>query len=248
MDNLDDIGRKPFKGKSLRWTDELIGRFWNYHSRNQEKYFTGLYGDQIISALRLYVPKGARVLDYACGAGGLTGRLLEKGFTVAACDYSEDSVEVVRNSYEGRAEFIYASTVDQLLTSNEKFDVVVLIELIEHLDDEKLAQLMSNVRHVLSPGGTVIMTTPNDENLEQETVYCPCCDHSYHRWQHVRSWSDDRLRTYLVSQGLENVTIKKTDFSLSIHDGFIRYWLLRSIRFVFKKKYPHLMCVVKLRL
>lgn len=33
-------------------------------------------------------------------------------------------------------------------------------------------------------GGALIITTPNEENLEDNMVYCPVSNTIFHRWQH----------------------------------------------------------------
>jgi len=152
--------------QSLKWTSELVRKFWNYQSRFPENYFTSLYGDEIVKAVRKHVPRQARILDYACGTGALTGHLLRADFSVGGCDLSPDSIAYVRKVYGAHPSFKGTYTLDRLLAGSEKFDAVVLVELIEHVDDDVLVRVMSDVRQVLLPDGVVIVTTPNDEYLD----------------------------------------------------------------------------------
>lgn len=242
----DNTVSNGVEAQALQWTGELIRKFWNYQSRFPESYFTSLYGDQIAEAVRAYVPRQALILDYACGTGALTGHLLRMGFSVGACDLSPDSVAYVRRINVAHSSFRGAYTIDELLAGEERFDAVVLMELVEHVEDGVLASVMADLRRVLAPGGLVIVTTPNDENLDVETVYCPCCDHTFHRWQHVRSWSGRTLAACLASYGFETVATNEIDFSLSRRDGFIRYYLHRILRVLRRRKQPHLMVVAKI--
>lgn len=240
----ENAAKSDAQVKPLQWTDELVRNFWNYQSRTPVNYFTSLYGDRIAEAVRRCVPRQARILDYACGTGALTGQLLHAGFLVGACDLSPDSVAYVQNKYDNPA-FCGASRVNDLLAREVQFDVVVLVELVEHVDENVLTKIMADVYKVLAPGGTVIVTTPNHENLDVETVFCPCCNHTFHRWQHVRSWSGKALAERLGIHGFKTVLINETDFSLSRNNGLIRYWLHRILQAFRRRKLPHLMVAAK---
>lgn len=230
----------------LQWTGDLVQKFWNYQSRFPENYFTTLYGDRIAELMRRYLPLQAKVLDYACGTGALTGHLLRAGFSVGACDLSPDSVAYVNSVHAGNSRFRGATTIQELVASELKFDAIVLVELIEHVDDTILVSVMSDLRKMLVPEGIVIVTTPNDENLNVETVYCPYCNHTFHRWQHVRSWSGKTLGACLSSYGFDAVATVETDFSLSPKVGLIRYGLHRTLGWLRRRRQPHLMVVAKM--
>jgi len=241
-ENTNEIGAEA---QLLQWTSELTRKFWNYQSRFPENYFTSLYGAEIAKAMRKHVRRQARILDYACGTGALTGHLLHSDYSVGGCDLSPDSIAYVRKVYDSHPAFKGAYTIDELLGSAEKFDAVVLVELIEHVDDDVLTRVMSDLRRVLLPGGMVIVTTPNDENLSTDTVYCPCCNHTFHRWQHVRNWNVQSLAARLRSYGFEVVATEETDFSLSRKNGVARYYLQRLLRTLLRRKQPHLMMVAR---
>jgi 2-polyprenyl-3-methyl-5-hydroxy-6-metoxy-1,4-benzoquinol methylase len=171
--------------------------------------------------------------------------LLDAGMSVAASDLSPESLLVVKNKYGTRENFKGAFKIDELSSSGLLFDAVVLVELVEHVDDDILREIFNNVKQVLSPGGAVIVTCPNDENLSVETVYCPCCDHTFHRWQHVRSWSKTTLNELFLSQGLFPVLSMPVDFSLNPADGRLRYWIKRLLYWTGKRRFPHLIGVAR---
>lgn len=120
---------------------------------------------------------------------------------------------------------------------------MLLVELVEHVDDATLANIFDDVKRVLVPDGLVVVTTPNDENLLNETVYCPCCNHTFHRWQHVRSWSAESLSALFRAQGLDMVEVFATDFSISPRNGWVQYLLRRLARTIRGRKQPHLVGV-----
>lgn len=51
-------------------------------------------------------------------------------------------------------------TVDRLPFDDEYFDVVTMLAVFEHIDPERLVQLVAEIRRLLMPGGMCILTTP----------------------------------------------------------------------------------------
>jgi 2-polyprenyl-3-methyl-5-hydroxy-6-metoxy-1,4-benzoquinol methylase len=245
MNTLDEsvaAGDQPDHpgARKLIWTPELTKRFWNYHTQFQDSYFTAQYGENIVRAVRRRIPRSSRVLDYACGTGGLTGYLLDEGMQVAATDFSPESLTVVEKAFKNNKNFLGAFPMDRLHLASKPFDVAMLVELIEHVDDEALNAIFNEVKGVLLPGGLIIVTTPNEESLMNETVFCPSCEKTFHRWQHVRSWSASSLSGMFVRQGLKVVEIFATDFSISPRRGRLKYLLRRVVRSLLGRKLPHL--------
>jgi 2-polyprenyl-3-methyl-5-hydroxy-6-metoxy-1,4-benzoquinol methylase len=207
----------------MTWTPEKVSRFWDYQSRYPDNYFTFQVGKDLIRQVERYFPQGAstrsptagRVLDYGCGMGFLMRHLLDKRYRVAGLDFSADSVEGVRKKFGSEPGFLGADLVDAYVARSETFDVIFVVEVIEHLDDAYLAATMRNVRNLLSEKGIVVFTTPNEERLEDNHVYCAECNHVFHVMQHVRAWSAETLGGYLRANGLAPIRIFTTCFAAS---------------------------------
>lgn len=234
--------------RQLRWNSDLVKKFWDYQSRFPDAYFTSQFGDQIAGAVRNRLPRNAKILDYACGTGALTGHLLDCGMSVASSDLSSASLNLVRQRFDDHKSFLGAFSIEELASSALKFDGAVLVELVEHVDDGVLEQILSDVHRALVPGGVLVITCPNDEKLLNETVYCPCCNHTFHRWQHVRSWSGQSLSTFLSTRGFKPLTAVETDFSLRLSDGWLRYGVKKILRAMRKGGQPPHLIVTASRL
>jgi 2-polyprenyl-3-methyl-5-hydroxy-6-metoxy-1,4-benzoquinol methylase len=238
--------------KLLVWTPEMISNFWDYESRFPENYFAYGRGEEIVRRLRPYLPSGRSILDYGCGPGYLIEHLLKLDLQVAGTDTSEDSIRKVREKYSAYPGFINAFSREQLAASRQHFDIVIVLEVIEHLYDEALIGLLNNIRQLLKPGGTVIFTTPNEEQLEKHYLLCPVTNELFHRWQHVRNWSGDELRDYLENNGFAVENTFSTNFNLSFHSRGKKHplsekWLVlrKKVKHFFKpdKKQPHLVAI-----
>jgi 3' terminal RNA ribose 2'-O-methyltransferase Hen1 len=144
------------------------------------------------------------VADLGCGEGKLLRLLLEhKQFTrILGMDVSYRSVEIAKDrlkvermspSQQRRLQLIQGSLTyrDRRL---EGFDAAALVEVIEHLDESRLAALALAVFAYARPA-TVVVTTPNSEynrlfvGFEEGKTR-----HSDHRWEWTRaefaSWGD----------------------------------------------------------
>jgi SAM-dependent methyltransferase len=103
--------------------------------------------------------KKLNILDWGCGEGAFTKRLLDNGYSVTSVDVSKDNF-FVENSNFIQLNFNNNHELSAFVQSNnEKFDVVVGMEVIEHIENpwEYIRQLKS----MLKPGGLIIITTPN---------------------------------------------------------------------------------------
>jgi 2-polyprenyl-3-methyl-5-hydroxy-6-metoxy-1,4-benzoquinol methylase len=231
---------------TIKWNNDTIKKFWDYQSRFPDQYFTNQFGKEIVNLLLDFLPHNSRVLDYACGTGSLTKYLLDAGFIVTSCDLSPTSIEIVNNNYKTHPNFLGAHIVEEIINSNIQFDAVILVELIEHIDDSSLTTILSNVHDLLKSKGLAIFSTPNDENLTSDTVYCPSCNHTFHKWQHVRSWNSFSLNLLFINNNFFTVSIRQMNFYLNKNNGYFRYYLSK-IRNLFKlnKYFPHLVGVAR---
>lgn len=111
---------------------------------------------------------GEKILDLGCGRGHLAYFCVLKGCEVTAVDYSKDAVELALKAKEALPEnFKDKMIVRQIdfkeLDTSEKYDVVFMADLLEHLYDWELKILFDKVKQILRPktGRLIIHTAPN---------------------------------------------------------------------------------------
>jgi 2-polyprenyl-3-methyl-5-hydroxy-6-metoxy-1,4-benzoquinol methylase len=98
------------------------------------------------------------ILDLGCGNGSFSNILDQLGYDVVGVEESDSGIAIAKEYYPG-CQFINASIYDlpyDKLESN--FDVVISVEVIEHLFDPK--QLIRAAKKCVKPGGTIVITTP----------------------------------------------------------------------------------------
>jgi len=102
---------------------------------------------------------GGAVLDYGAGIGELTQRLSQSGsFTrVVGADILD-----APSNFATRTEWIQQDLNEPVSNHEGEFDVVVAAEVIEHLENPRF--MIRELYRLLRPGGTAIVSTPNNES------------------------------------------------------------------------------------
>ena len=97
-----------------------------------------------------------RALDLGCGDGALTAELNAAQLTAA--DVSSVALERARGRLGAEARLVELEPDAPLPFGDGEFDLVLCAETIEHVRDLQL--LLWELRRVLTPGGTLAVTTP----------------------------------------------------------------------------------------
>lgn len=139
---------------------------------------------------------GEKVLNIGVGRGGLERLLVQRSVDVHCLDPAERAIAQVRADL-GLGDKAQIGWSQSMPFAAEIFDVVIMTEVLEHLNDEVLSATLQEVRRVLKPGGRLIGTVPADENLADGYVLCPHCGEHFHRWGHVQSFTRARLQELL---------------------------------------------------
>jgi len=112
-------------------------------------------------ARKLDCLKGLRVLDIGCGGGILSEPLARLGADMVGADPAEENVEAASAHAEeqGVAVDYRATTAEELAQAGESFDVVLAMEVVEHVAD--VESFVSTCASMVRPGGLLIAATLN---------------------------------------------------------------------------------------
>jgi SAM-dependent methyltransferase len=97
-----------------------------------------------------------RILDIGCGSypAFLRGTRFAERYgldRVAIADIKETGLKLVEHDIADRSGLPFESGF---------FDVVTMLAVFEHLETQSLQSLLQEIKRVLRPGGTYVMTTP----------------------------------------------------------------------------------------
>jgi len=146
------------------------------------------------------------VLDLGCGSGVQANHLASLGARVLGVDANAAATTFATAQFPRANLAFVTGLVDELDLEPASFDTVVIMEVLEHLHSGQVGALLPSVRRLMSPGGRLVLTTPNYagtwpvlEWILDHTSFVP----HMHDDQHVSRWTRDSLASVLVRSGFD---------------------------------------------
>ncbi len=109
-----------------------------------------------------------KILDIGCGRGWLTNLCSTYG-EITGIEPVKKVVKYAKKLFPYLD--IRCQTPDELLEQKIQFDLIVCSEVIEHIPDLQKDSFVKKLFHLLKPGGSIILTTPRQEILNEWQQY-----------------------------------------------------------------------------
>ena len=116
--------------------------------------------------------RGKRVLDVGCGLGAGSWLLSKEGARVTGVDISLEAIEWARRTYSSPAslmgshlEFWQVNFLASEAVGLGTFDVLTVVDVLEHFSRRDGAKLLSHWSRMLRPGGQLFLHVPVTRNL-----------------------------------------------------------------------------------
>lgn len=159
--NDDEVAR--FAAMADQWWDPK-GKFKPLHKFNPVRL--AYIRSQIIDHFRLEGTKrapfeGLKVLDIGCGGGLLCEPMTRLGATVSGVDAAERNIRVAQiHAEQSGLQIDYrATTSETMAAAGEQYDVVLNMEVVEHVADVPL--YLKSCADLVKPGGLMFVATIN---------------------------------------------------------------------------------------
>lgn len=146
---------KEYHNNVDKWQEE--------REKIRSRFSKGLFQIPLNDAWDSVEFEGKIVLDYGCGEGLATKRMLESGAVkVEAIDISEGMIQQAKenNNNDNRANF-QVMNAEELTFEDEQFDIIFGGAILHHLDLEKA---FNEIKRVLKPGGCAVFVEPLGHN------------------------------------------------------------------------------------
>jgi SAM-dependent methyltransferase len=106
--------------------------------------------------------QGADVIDLGCGCGYGSYMLATQGArSVVGVDIAPEAIDYARERYQAPNLTFHVGDVTALAYPDRQFSAAVCLEVFEHV--QAYMALLKEAVRVLSPGGTLILSTPNKQ-------------------------------------------------------------------------------------
>jgi 2-polyprenyl-6-hydroxyphenyl methylase/3-demethylubiquinone-9 3-methyltransferase len=160
---VDPAEVAKFEAMAAEWWNPA-GKFKPLHMLNPCRldYITSQISAEFDRDLAHPAPfAGLRLLDIGCGGGLLSEPMARLGARVVGADAAPRNIPVARlHAEQAGLDIDYRhTTAEELAAAGEEFDVVLNMEVVEHVSDP-LAYLTA-CRQLLKPGGLMICSTLN---------------------------------------------------------------------------------------
>ena len=151
----DKYTKQYFLGSIDKKTNKIYGvtGFENFkHQRVDKRY---------VKFLRNLNLHGKVVLDIGCGRGEVVNYCAKRGAKrVVGIDFSKDAIGIASefNRDNSNVELIEMEAID--INFKNVFDVVFMLDVIEHIPDEEMQVIYPKVYSALKKNGMLILHTP----------------------------------------------------------------------------------------
>jgi SAM-dependent methyltransferase len=103
------------------------------------------------------------LLDWGCGLGKFAAQVAATGqLHVAACDIDDQFVAQAAQLGAGAVEpFVIDERAPVVALPDATFDVVTMLDVVEHLGPDSLQKALAEIARLLRPGGLLVITVPH---------------------------------------------------------------------------------------
>lgn len=162
--------------------------------------YTPTYLAKLDAARKLIatLPEGARVLDAGCGEGILVDEYRRRGLDIEGLDLNYESA------------FVRRGDVRSMPFPDASFDLVLLLDVLEHLEFRDQPRALAEVHRTLRPGGLLALSTPNLAHLNArfKLLFCGHLDRADSELEHPGERPMEEYRRLLASAGFRIVRIR----------------------------------------
>jgi 2-polyprenyl-3-methyl-5-hydroxy-6-metoxy-1,4-benzoquinol methylase len=152
-----------------------------------------------------HFPEYSSHLDIACGPGTFIGNFLDK--KSIGLDISDNQINYAKNTYSSLSSQFYIKDMNKEFNDEKNYDVITLLEFIEHISPEEVNDLLLKCMNKLNKNGKIIITTPNYRGLwlllEKIVSFMGPVDY---KQQHINRYTKKRIENEMI---YENITVNK---------------------------------------
>lgn len=221
--NLSEL-KKTYSSKFPEIKDLNNPSFWDekYLIKENLSQQDGITKDRIKTAAG-YIPKGKKkVLDIGAGMGWIEELLSkDKAKEIHANDFSKVSINHLKKKYKGsfRLQSVYS-----LKYPEDFFDVILILEVLEHIPPSKTFNILKSISNILKKDGIFILSVPMNEGLKNMKE---------NPNGHVRLYTEALVKAELKIAGFRTIEHK----TLFAFHNF--YYIKTIIAKLTKRKYPN---------
>ena len=214
--NKDEI--QKFSSLANEWWD-VNGKFKPLHMFNpiRIEYITENIKNHFnINNKKSNFLKGLNILDIGCGGGLISEPMARLGANVTGIDASEKNIKIAKfHSEKSKLKINYQNTSPENFDEPEKFDIILNLEVIEHVENVNL--YIKSCKKLLKKKGLMFTATLNRSftsfikaivGAEYILRWLPIGTHDWNKFI-----KPEELEKYLLEENFSTIDIKGLKFN-----------------------------------
>lgn len=196
---------------NLEWAFDRLALEESFNVFNNHEHPVRKYTRDFLMPL---IESDHRVLDLGCKEGIMSDYLATKAKEVIGIDFHQPSIDTAKKTYKrDNLKFETREALEYLNSTDDKFDVIILSHILEHLDEPE--KFLTNFKDhfeyffIEVPDFDRYNINHYRKDLNVELIYS---DHD-----HVSEFDRDELREMFKNVGLE---IEKSEFRFGVQ----KFW------------------------
>lgn len=124
----------------------------DYHEKLDKKWlYYPIYKEKMVwvENYLTQIPKNSKILDVGCGEGVLVERFYKRGYNIIGLDLNYSSNIVKKGD------------ITEMPFKGQEFDIVLCLDIIEHLNFDKQEKALTEIKRVLKDNGILLLSVPN---------------------------------------------------------------------------------------
>ena len=164
--------------------------------------------------------EGLNILDIGCGGGLISEPMTRLGAKVTGIDASEKNIKIAKlHSQKSELQINYLNTSPENLDDNEKYDIILNLEIVEHVDNVNL--YIKSCYKLLKKNGLMFTATLNRSFIsyikaiigaEYILRWLPIGTHDWNKFI-----KPEELEKYLNQEKFTTIDIKGLKFNLFLN-------------------------------
>ena len=155
------------KNEEFAFFNQLSDEWWNENGKfkilHQIKSHRMSY---ILDQINNRNIRNLKILDVGCGGGIICEPLARLGAKVTGIDFAPNNIIAAKiHSKKNKLKINYINKDIEKSKLNEKFDIILMFEVLEHLDNWK--KTIKNIKKNLNKNGLIIISTINRNLLSK---------------------------------------------------------------------------------
>ena len=199
--------------------DEYVSAGYNLKSTYLQKFINSQHIAFYQKNFGKYLPadKNAHILEIGFGRGDFLRYLIKNNYTnFLGLEIGPEQYKIVKENISDRV-ILVEDTFVFLANNRDKFDAIVFVDVLEHIEKDRIIEFLHLVFEALKKGGFAFCRVPNFGNPFAAMA-------RYKDFTHTISFVPKSLRAIFLVNDFQIIKVKGESFNFSLVGAIIQFF------------------------